>query len=178
MLKFSALIILTSLLTCPLMVKAQAGGKNDSKYIGLQYPPVPDGITIEGGWVIEQKGSNALSDYSIGSVVEGDKTSLWLERLIGQDPQGKPSFQVVDVLPLPPIDNQKEDILGGSPYQCRINEGEYDPTLIVIAQLEDGNTEFLTQVRQAWRVDLASEQFNEINLQGLEFKCENMGFGL
>ena len=31
------------------------------------------------------------------------------------------------------------------------------------------NTEFLTKVRKAWRVDLETEQFNEINVRGLEF---------
>ena len=178
MLKLSALIILTSLLTCPLTNKAQAGGENNSKYIGLQYPPVPKEITIEGGWVIGQKDANAPSNYSISSVREEDKTSLWLERLIARDNRGKPSFQVVNVLPLPPIAPETEGVFGGSPYQCRVKEGEYDPTLIVIARLEDNNTEFLTKVRKAWRVDLASEQFNEIDVRGLEFQCENMGFGL
>ena len=176
MFKLSKLLIafsmFSALLTFPLTSKAEE--LND--LIGIKHPPMPTEIMETGGWSVHKEIVNRT--HSITSASVNGQELLFLDRIIGRDSQGKPSFQVVDVLPLPPIDNQKEDILGGSPYQCRINEGEYDPTLIVIARLEDGNTEFLTQVRQAWRVDLESERFNEINLRGLEFKCENMGFGL
>ncbi|MGK7947270.1 MAG: hypothetical protein AB4368_00305 [Xenococcaceae cyanobacterium] len=159
------------------MRKAEAGGEDRNKYIGLEYPPVPDGIIIEGGWTIEEKDSSTLTEYSIGSVIEGDKKFLWLEHFISLNEEGEPSFKLVDILPLPPIDSEKEDVLGGSPYLCHIN-GEYDPTLIVIAKLEDSNTEFLTNIQKAWRVDLAKEKFKEIETVGVEFRCENMGFGL
>ena len=170
MFKLSKLIvtsIVSALLAFPLTSKAE----ELNSLIGVKHPPLPEEFDKKAGWLIDDT-------YSITSVSVDGQELLLLDRFIDRDSKDKALFQVVNVLPLPLIDDDTEGVFAGAPYQCRIDDGEYDPTLIVIAQLEDGNTEFLTKVRKAWRVELEAEKFNEINVQGLEFKCENMGFGL
>lgn len=168
-------LVLTSMLTALLTVPLTAKAEDKNSLIGIKHPPMPEGIQETGGWSVHQEISNRT--HSITSVSVDEKEFLFLDRISGRDSQGKPFFQVVDVLPLPPIETEKEDVLGGSPYLCHIN-GEYDPTLIVIAQLEDSNTEFLTNIRKAWRVDLEAEKFKEIDTEGVEFRCENFGYGI
>ncbi len=164
-----------ALLTSSITLRAEAG--NEDKYVGLQYPPVPQGVTLRGGWIVEEKGSDSFnSDYSITNVLVGNQTFLWLDRTIGFNGATERTSEVVSVLALPPLD-ENEGLFAGSAYFCHIN-GEYDPLIIVIAKTEDNNTEFITKVRKAWRVNLTAEKFDEIDVIGIDFRCENLGFGL
>ncbi len=164
MFKLSKLIatgIFSTLLAFPLTLKAE-----EHPLIGVNYPPLPEEVEKIGGWLIEDP-------YAIDKVSINGQKLLLLDRLIGRDSQGNPFFQVVNVLPLPPINPETEELFGGS--LCSVN-GQNDPNVIVIIKSEDSNTPFLTKARKAWRVE--DEQFNEINVKGLRFKCENFTYGL
>ena len=152
--------IYTALLAFPL--KAMAEGH---PLIGVNYPPLPEEVEEIGGW-------KAKSPYVVKRVVYNSQKSLLLGRLIQRDSQGKGSYKVVDVLTLPPINTETEEITGRS---CLVN-GKKDLNMIAIIKSEDGNTEFLTRVRKAWRIE--GEKFNEVDVTNYRFKCENYSYGL
>ena len=162
MFKLSRLIatsLFAALLTWTLNAKAE-----EHPLIGLQHPPLPEEVEDIVGWTIEDP-------YSIDQVSTDGQELLLLNRLLKIDSQGNPFFQVVNVLSLPPIDT--EETIKGSGDMCKVN-GVEDPNIIVLIKVE--NTPHLTKARQAWRVE--NEQFNEIDITGLQFQCENFGYGL
>ena len=164
MFKLSKLIatgIFSTLLAFPLTTKAE-----EHPLVGVNYPPLPEKLDEIGGWSIN-------GPYVVDQVSLEGQELLLLSRLIGRDSRGKASFQVVNVLSLPPMNVETEELLAGS--LCSVN-GQNDPNVIVIIKSEDSNTPFLTKARKAWRVE--DEQFNEINVKGLRFKCENFTYGL
>ena len=164
MFKLSKLIVsvmVTAWLNCPLTVKAE-----EHPLIGVNYPPLPEKIEKIGGWLIEEP-------YSIDRAAVEGKELLLLSRITGRDRQSNPYFQVVNVLTLPPINSETEQISSGP--LCHV-DGQKDLNVIVIVKLEDGNTEFLTKVRKAWRVE--GEEFKEMDVAGIQFECENFGYGM
>ncbi len=162
MLKLSKLIaasLFTTLLTGTLTTKAE-----EHPLIGINHPPFSQEIEEFVGWTIE-------SPYSIDQVSFNGQELLLLNRLIKIDSQGDPVFEVVNVLPLPII--YETETIKGSGSMCTVN-GQEDPNIIVVVKIE--NKPKLTKVSQAWRVE--NEKFNEIDIQGLSFECENFGYGL
>ena len=162
MFKLSKLIatgMVTAFLAWTLTAKAE-----EHPLIGVSYPPFPEGVEEMGGWSIDS--SHIIDQISI----EG-KELLLLSSLIKRDSQGKGSYKVEDVLPLPII--YKTETIKGSGDFCTVN-GSEDPNIIVVVKIE--NTPKLTKVSQAWRVE--NEEFKEIDIQGLSFECENFGYGL
>ena len=162
MFKLSKLIassLFATLLAFALTVKAE-----EHPLIGVEYPPLPEGVEEMGGWSIEVP-------YVIDQISIDGQELLLLGRLIERDNQGKGLYLVVNVLLLPPINDEIEGISGGS--LCFVN-GKNDPNIIVIAKIED--TPHLTKARKAWRVE--GEEIKEIDAAGLQFQCENFGYGL
>ncbi len=162
MLKLSKLIstvMFTALLAFPLTTKAE-----EHPLIGVNYPPLPEQVENIGGWSI-------TNPYIVKQVALNGQELLLLSRRIGRDSKGKGSYKVVDVLPLPII--YKTETIKGSGSMCTVN-GKEDPNIIVVVKIE--NKPKLTKVSRAWRVE--NEKFNEIDIQGLSFECENFGYGL
>lgn len=161
MFRLSKLVVsslLTTLLTFPLTAKAQ-----EHPLIGVDHPPLPEGVDEIGGWIIEDP-------YAVKQVSHYGQELLLLSHLIGRDNQGNAFFEVVNVLPLPSI-AETEEIAGGD---CFVN-GKEEPNFIAIIKLEDDQP-YLTKARKAWRVE--GEKFNEVSVQGLRLKCENLSYGL
>ncbi len=168
MFKLSQLIITSiffALLTFELTLRAEEHPLVGVNLVGVNYPPLPEKIAPISGWLIK-------APYAIEKVSIQGKQLLLLSRLIERDSQGSPFFEVVNVLFLPPFNPEIEEIAEGS--SCSVN-GQNDPNVIVIIKSEDRDTQFLTQARQAWRVE--GEKFNEINVIDHQFKCENSAFG-
>ena len=81
-------------------------------------------------------------------------------------------YKVVNVLTLPPLSAETEEVTGGS--SCTAN-GIKDPNFIMIMKSND-NTPYLTKARKAWWVE--GETFKEVKVQGFQFQCENFNYGL
>lgn len=160
MIKLSNLIvasIFTTLLAFPFTTKAE-----EHPLFGVSYPPLPEEVNERGGWMIDET-------HSVKQVSLKGQELLLLARLIARDSSGQASFQVIDVLTLPAM-VETEEITGGS--SCLVN-GKEASNLIVIAKPSD--TAFFTKARKAWRVE--NEKFNEIDVTGLRFQCENFNYG-
>ena len=160
MIKLSNLIIasiFTTLLAFPFTTKAE-----EHPLVGISYPPLPEEVKKRRGWTIDES-------YSVNYVSMKEQELLLLARLIARDSSGQASFQVIDVLTLPAM-GETEEITGGS--SCLVN-GKEASNLIVIAKPSD--TAFFNKARQAWLVE--NEKFNEIDVSGLRFQCENFNYG-
>ncbi len=160
MIKLSNLIvtsILSTFIAFPFTAKAE-----EHPLVGISYPPLPEEVSERRGWTIDET-------YSVNYVFMKGQELLLLDRLTRRSSSGQASFQVIDVLTLPAM-VETEEITGGS--SCFVN-GKEASNLIVIAKPSD--TAFFTKARKAWRVE--NEKFNEIEVTGLRFQCENFNYG-
>lgn len=145
-------------------------------YIGLEHPPLPNELKDLGSFLIGT-GDDSEYPYSVKLVQKGNECMMWLELLISLDENGKAVSKVVDVVLLPSFEQNYEILTGGSSDRCSVN-GEYDPNLIALAGLEDGDTEYLTKIRKAWRVDPQAGKFKNVSLERLQIQCQNVNFGI
>ena len=152
--------LFTALLSFSSSLKAQ-----QHPLVGVNYPPLPEKVDEKGGWVTQDP-------YVVDQVSINGLEFLLLSRIIKRDSTGKASYQVVNVLPLPPINIEIEEIAGGS--SCMVN-GKQAPNMIFIAKWEEDKP-YLTKARKAWKVE--AEKFVEINPQSVNFQCENFAYGL
>jgi hypothetical protein len=142
---------------------------SNRNYIGLRYKNVPKGLTDLGGWVVGNDLVNGR-EYVVANVKKGAQQMLWLEVILARDTQGRPTYQVVDVLNLPTITNAVQLTHGG---QCSRN-GVTDPELITIARYED--TSELRQILRAWRANRRSGKFEVASVRNIV--CSNRGQGV
>lgn len=142
-------------------------------YIGLKYPPLPDALTSRGGWLIGEESEN----YSVEQINRGSEQMLWLTITTSFNQQGEPTYRVVDILSLPSFDDDSEIVTGGRSHECSVN-GKSDPNLIVLAKLEDADTQYLTKIRKAWQVDQRVGKFKGLSLEGIQIKCQNVNYGI
>ena len=57
---------------------------------------------------------------------------------------------------------------------CSINDGPIDPEIEAV--LGNQETEFITDIRQAWRANRQTRQLEVLSTEGIA--CENPGWGL
>jgi hypothetical protein len=127
-------------------------------YTGLTYRALPQGFQDDGGWVI--KGGRYGGDF-----VQRDQVKmLWLTKLLKWNRGGAVPRKVVDVLELPILSKSQKLHYAF----CRLN-GTYDREIIAIA--EATNTEFRTNIYQAWRANTKTEKIEPISPEGIA--CEN-----
>jgi hypothetical protein len=143
--------------------------KSNRNYIGLRYKNVPKGLTDLGGWVVGNDLVNGR-EYVVANVKKGAQQMLWLEVILARDTEGRPTYQVIDVLNLPTITNSVQLTHGG---QCERN-GVTDPELITIARYQD--TAELRQILRAWRANRRSGKFEVASVRNIV--CSNRGQGI
>jgi hypothetical protein len=127
----------------------------------------PRGLKDRGGSVIDVDRDE--SRYGLAEVQDSTAQMIWLERFINRDQQGKVTYQVIDVLKLPPI--SKSQILVRS--FCWVN-GKRDREIIAIVEATD--TEFRTTIHRAWRANIKTEKIEPMSPKGIA--CENIGWGV
>ena len=83
---------------------------------------------------------------------------VWLQKFLGNKPDGQAIFKVVDTIDLiaENISNQKEQIL---PF-CSLNQ-QSTPEIFAWGVFEY-DQDFLTKISKAWRVDTQTGKFQEI----------------
>ena len=121
-----------------------------SKYVGLTYPPLPDGLSQGLSMIIQ--GSDV---YSLSLVLDGAKKMLWLSKITHYDANGSPYWEVKDVLGLSDV----EAGLVLIPDGCFLN-GQPDNEIIVAGK--NGTT------RLAWRANTTLNVFEVIPTNGIE----------
>jgi hypothetical protein len=127
-----------------------------SKYIGLPYPPLPEGWQAGLGGISATAGA---TDFSIQVLEKADEQMLWFLKLTGRDSQGKASWVVLDVLSRSEIKEPGGLIL----YICQ--NGDKPDTEIVA--LGEGNTQVITKINRAWRANHITGRFEPISTEGI-----------
>jgi hypothetical protein len=107
--------------------------------------------------------------YAVSVVTQGSQPVLWFEQVVAANASGVTS-EVLDVINLPNLSDSEE--LVGTGGECQQN-GVADPEVIAIAHYTE--TEFLTQISQAWRTNRSTGKFETVS--PAEVRCQNPGFG-
>ncbi len=167
--RISKLCTLLVVIALPFLLLSCAGtgpvAQDFGKYIGQTYPPVPPPLKEVGGFMIEPLGQ---PEYGSFEVVDQGVHLVWLMRLLTRDAEGRPLWQIEDVLPLPRVD-QGEVVL----YTLCGQSGQYNPEIVAIAKDEE-NKEFLTTVRRAWQGNRSTGKFHEIATAGIACDKEKL----
>jgi len=126
-----------------------ADSEQFSKYIGLNYPPSPEGLTEVFSMLIQDK-----EDYSLMMVLEGGNKMLWLSKITHYDTDGSAYWEVKDVLAL----SNLEAGLTLLPDGCFLN-GVRDNEILVAGK--NGT------IRLAWRANTMFGKFEAIPADGI-----------
>jgi hypothetical protein len=162
----TTLIVYDSASGVPSTSNALVGGSIEpAAIVGLRHgpEPLPSGFEDRGGVLLDPAGK---SEYALKSVAAQNQEMIWLNWFTYHDAAGKPHWEVRAVLQLPALRDDEMVSYGGN---CLIN-GERDPEIIAVVLVEE-DEELLTNIRQAWRVNLSLEKFEEIPTSGVV--CEN-----
>lgn len=127
----------------------EADSDGVSKYIGLVYPPSPEGLTQVFSMLIQDK-----EDYSLMLVLEGGNKMLWLSKIDHYDENGSAFWEVKDVLDLTNL----EAGLTLLPDGCSLN-GQPDSEIFVAGRD--------AVIVHAWRADTALDKFEVIPTDGI-----------
>ena len=134
-----------------------------AKYIGLRYgPSSPDGVRILRSEQVS--GANDVNENRISEVEAGGVKMIWLERLVNRDAAGLTSWEVKDVLVVPPIRKNQALVFSF----CSAG-GQYDKEIIAVADFRPSERRY-RRVSLAWRADRRTEKFKGISTGGV--KCE------
>lgn len=154
------------------VIKIAGLKQNNQNYIGLRYKDIPTGLEYISGWTVGDP--NASRVYGISRIVKGNQEMLWFQ-IIFTDSQGKANYQVIDVLNLPKL-SKSETLLGGPAFACLLRGVREQEIIAVIARYQGQNTQYLRQIKKAWRANRKSNKFEEISTRNIA--CENPAWGL
>jgi hypothetical protein len=121
-----------------------------SQYVGMNYPPLPDGLSEELGMLIQN-----ANDHSLSLISDGQNKMLWFSRLTHYDTDGHAFWEVMDILDLSGV----EEGMSLIPDGCSLN-GVPDNEILVIGKDE--------KIAQAWRVNTTLNVFEVIPVSGIE----------
>lgn len=125
-----------------------------SKFIGLNYPPIPSGLTEGFSMMIQ-----GTEDHGLWLVMEGADQMLWLSEITHYDSDGTAYWEVKDVLGLSDL----EAGLFLIPDGCLLN-GAPDPEIFIAGKDET--------VLLAWRANTALDIFEAIPTNGIECRSD------
>lgn len=127
-----------------------------SKYIGLPYPPAPEGWQAGLGGISASAGA---TDFSIQELEKAGEQMLWFLKLTERDSQGKASWVVLDVL----IRSEIKEPGGLISFICQIG-GKPDTEIVALGE---GDTQVITTINRAWRANHVTGRFEPISTEGI-----------
>lgn len=130
-----------------------------NQYVGLNFPPLPNGLSESFSMIIQNSDDHALS-----LVLDGANKMLWLSKAVQYDSNGNPHWEVMDVLGLSNV----EAGLILLPDGCLLN-GARDNEIFVAAK--NGAIQF------AWRANTTLDMFEVLSTDGIECHSDK-GVGL
>lgn len=126
---------------------------------GMHVPPLPANTVDIGSYLVNPEAS---VEYTVAEMMEGERKSWWLKKRVpGRVHEGKPVFEIVDVMAAPELPKGHYFMRG----ECR-QGGKLLPDVIVAVRFEEGKKE-LKAVSGAWRVDVAGERINTFPVDGI-----------
>jgi hypothetical protein len=131
-------------------------------YVGLHYTSLPSRLTNEGGAVLPRTSNGPKGDFAFSHVKTPRGDMIWLDSL---DNKSKGKTRIVRAeLVIPPLANDERLFMAS----CDAS-GKFDPRIVAIVVNDAKATKF-TQIRQAWRANTVSNQFDVVPIAGVT--CE------
>lgn len=149
----------------PLAAPDSMGGERlVDRYLGLVHPPLPAEVIKRGGSLATAPGEDAATaSFAFEDVSVGGTRMLWLAALERRNAEGEAVWRVVDAVEVPRVGADERLLITG----CRADEQA------VAAVAAAAETETLTDIRRAWRVDREAERLAAVDPAGV--RCENEG---
>ncbi|MEM1242730.1 MAG: hypothetical protein AAGI45_23105 [Cyanobacteria bacterium P01_H01_bin.26] len=128
-----------------------------------------------GGWIVYDRDSSEALRYGINLAGKANEIYILFEEIVARR-GNNPVWEVLDVATIPsdniaPSDPQGDYFIRPG---CSINGGPIDPEIVAILGNQD--TEFITDIRQAWRANRQTQKLEVLSTEGIA--CENPGWGL
>ncbi len=137
------------------------------KYLGIRYDSLPPTFTFVSGSLIPKgPGADGVGfDLDLVRTPRGDM--VWLDSIVAVSPRGRPSRIVRAELKVPPLAADERLVMS----TCSVDD-RVDPRVVAIAVVQSTATQYAA-IRQAWRANAASGDFDVIPVTGVV--CEPAG---
>lgn len=168
-------IIFLEVLTITLFIaNCNSNLPKPTDYIGKEYKTLKEfeyfkdfeekfGIVLD---LPEQK------EYSLAMYQKENLIIVALEKTV-RHAEGRPIFQLLNIIEIEGIESNQAINFGS----CRMN-GEIDPTIFAIYNIDDPNAYIFKKIQRAWRVNIDSSQFEQIDIQGIDCINDEYGYGI
>ena len=167
------ILLMAYILTLPRAGQGASGPQaatevESAKFVGLRIAEsLPMGLKSHNHFMIASKHGVATPlEFGVREVSKGKVKMLWFERVAERDRNRVLTWQVLDVLVLPPI--KKNQVLATS--NCFVAK-DFEPEVVALFDNED--KENLTRTRQAWRANRLTGKFEDVPLRGVRCRNEN-----
>jgi hypothetical protein len=141
-------------------------------YVGIRYDSLPAKFTFVSGSLIPvTPGSNTVG-FDLDLVRTPRGQMVWLDSIVAVSQRGRPTRIVRAELRVPPLARDERLVMSS----CSA-DGKLDPRVVAIVVTSQSatvdSTRQLTAIRQAWRANGASGQFDVIPVTGIV--CDEPG---
>jgi len=141
-----------------------------TNYVGLQYDSLPRDFTYQSGAVLPAQPGRPGAEYDLAHVMTPSGEMIWLDTLGARVGRGLRAKIVRAELMVPQVARDERLFIAS----CDA-DGKLDPRVvaIVVNQAATPGVSRFTQIRQAWRVNIAAARFDIIPVKGIV--CEDPG---
>jgi hypothetical protein len=153
----------------PSSIPPTAASPDLGQFIGMRHDgSPPEGYTELAGSMLPDADGR---EYALAHVLGAGMNMVWLEKLAYRDEQGGPHWEVRAAISIPPVGSDEALVLGG---WCEAS-GRADRGVFALVGA-DTYDDWFTEVRRAWRVDVARESIEAISTE--DVRCENEFSGI
>lgn len=142
-------------------VVSDAAFTSASSYVGIRYDSLPAAFTFESGAMLPKSAGAMSGAFDIGRIRTPRGDMVWLDSIVRVPGQARPSRIVRAELKVPPLASDERLVMS----TCEIKES-MDPRVVAIIVVKQDSTRAVT-VRQAWRANVKSGEFDVIPVTGI-----------
>jgi hypothetical protein len=129
-----------------------------TSYLGIRYDSLPAAFTFESGALLPKSAGATNASFDLDRIRTPRGEMVWLDSIVPVPGSARPARIVRAELKVPPLAADERLMLGS----CDVN-GRIDPRVVAIVVVQSDSMHF-TSIRQAWRADAASGQFEVISV--------------
>jgi hypothetical protein len=138
-----------------------------AKYVGIRYDSLPPRFKLESGALLPKSPGASAAAFDLDRVRTPRGEMIWLDSLVAVPGRARPGRIVRAELKVPPLAADERVIVSS----CDV-DGRLDPHVVAVVVVEANQSKF-TSIRQAWRANAATGQFDVIPVTGIV--CDETG---
>ena len=132
-----------------------------TSYVGVRYDALPRAFAFETGAVLPKSPGAASASFDLDRIRTPHGEMVWLDSIVAVAGRARPGRVVRAELRVPPLARDERLVMAS----CDVS-GHLDPHVVAIVVVTGDSTTF-TSIRQAWRADATSGQFELIPVTGI-----------